>query len=78
MTGEANAPASSSALDSLGEIEMGFTRVQAAAIIAEFDALYAHSNVMGKKKVKTLHIFRASLLAALKEPGTPAHSGGPV
>ena len=54
------------AIESLGEIEMGFTREQATAIIAEFDALYAHSNVMGKKKVKALHVFRASLLAALK------------
>ena len=62
--------------ESLGEIEMGFTRAQARAIISEFDALYAHSNVMGKKKVKVLHFFRASLLAALTEPETPAHIGG--
>lgn len=57
---------------SLGEIEMGFTRAQARAIVAELDALYQHSHVMGKKKMKVLHIFRASLLAALteKEAGT--------
>jgi hypothetical protein len=60
----------------LGAIEMGFTLEQAAAIVAEFDALYAHSNVMGKKRVKVLYLFRASLVAALTAPDEPVKVGG--
>ena len=62
--------------DPLGEIEMGFTREQAAAMVTELDALYAHSNVMGKKKVKQLYIFRASLVSALQKPEEPEKVGG--
>lgn len=60
----------------LGDIEMGFTREQAREIVSEFDALYAHSNVMGKKKVKTLHQFRRSLIVALNQPDEPVNVGG--
>jgi hypothetical protein len=60
----------------LGDIEMGFSREQAAAIIVELDALYAHSNVMGKKKMKQLHIFRASMVSALAQPDEPVKVGG--
>lgn len=63
-------------IEPLGEIEMGFTPEQATSIIAELDALYAHSNVMGKKKMKVLHIFRASLLSALSMPEEPVKVGG--
>lgn len=62
--------------DPLGDIEMGFTREQAREIVAEIDALYAHSNVMGKKKVKTLHLLRRSLIVALNQPEEPGNVGG--
>lgn len=58
--------------NSLGEIEMGFTRTQAASIVREIDGLWAHSNVLGKKQTKVLWILRASLLAALAPEGTAA------
>ena len=60
----------------LGDIEMGFTREQAREIVTELDALYAHSNVLGKKKVKTLHLLRRSLIVALNQPEEPVKVGG--
>lgn len=38
----------------LGEIEIGLSVEQATAIVREFDALWQHSNIHGKKKVKQL------------------------
>ena len=60
----------------IGDIEMGFTREQAREIVAEIDVLYAHSNIMGKKKTKTLHILRRSLIVALRQPEEPVNEGG--
>ena len=64
--------------ESLGEIEIGFTREQATAIVIELDALVAHSNVMGKRSMDLLHLFRACLLAALRNPEEPAKPGGTI
>lgn len=38
----------------LGEIEIGLSVEQATAIVREFDALWQHSNIHGKKKMKQL------------------------
>lgn len=47
--------------DPLGQIQVGFTLGQAAAIVQEFDALWAHSNHLGKRAVHHLRTLRDTL-----------------
>jgi len=56
----------------LGEIEIGLSVEQATAIVREFDALWQHSNIHGKKKVKQLWGLRNQLT---KEVGITDPSG---
>lgn len=49
----------------LADIEVGFSVEQAAAIVAELDALWAHSTRDGKRKVHELRRLRETLMAAL-------------
>jgi hypothetical protein len=51
----------------LGAIQIGLTVAQAAAIVQEFDALWAHSNHLGKRSVNHLRTLRDTL-AATGEP----------
>lgn len=51
----------------LGDIEVGLTVDQAAAIVQEFDALWSHSNFLGKRAVKHLRTLRDTLAAHRKE-----------
>jgi hypothetical protein len=53
----------------LGQIQVGFTTQQAVAIVQEFDALWAHSNHLGKRSVNHLRTLRDTL-AAQQEHGT--------
>lgn len=50
----------------LGEIEVGFSRAQAAAIVSEIDALWRHSNHDGKRRVKELQVLRDTLAAEIE------------
>ena len=45
----------------LGQIQVGFTLEQAAAIVQEFDALWAHSNHLGKRSVHHMRTLRDTL-----------------
>lgn len=54
----------------LADIEVGFTVERAAAIVAELDALWAHSTRDGKKKVHELRRLRETLTAALANEET--------
>ena len=54
----------------LGDIEVGFSLAQAAAIVREIDALWDNSNIHGKRKVKELRTLRATLAATLDERET--------
>jgi hypothetical protein len=56
----------------LGEIEMGFSIEQATAIVKEFDALWQHSNIHGKKKVIQLWGLRKQLAEAVGITGASA------
>lgn len=49
----------------LAEIEVGLSLEQAEHIVRELDALWAHSNHDGKKKVNELRRLRETLTAAL-------------
>lgn len=49
----------------LAEIEVGFSVEQAGQIVAELDALWAHSNHDGKKKVLELRRLHETLTAVL-------------
>lgn len=49
----------------LADIEVGFSVEQAGQIVAELDALWAHSNHDGKKKVHELRRLHETLTAAL-------------
>ena len=49
----------------LADIEVGFSVEQAGKIVAELDALWAHSNHDGKKKVHELRRLHETLTAAL-------------
>ena len=54
----------------LGDIDVGFSLAQAAAIVREIDALWRHSNHEGKRQVKELRTLRATLAATLDERET--------
>lgn len=49
----------------LADIEVGFSVEQAGQIVSELDALWAHSNHDGKKKVHELRRLHETLTAAL-------------
>lgn len=56
----------------LGEIEVGLSIEQATAIVREFDRLWQHSNIHGKKKVKQLGDIRNQLAQAVGIADLPA------
>ncbi len=56
----------------LGEIEIGLSVEQATAIVREFDTLWQHSNVHGKKKVVRLWGLRNQLAEAVGITGASA------
>lgn len=54
----------------LADIEVGFSMEQAAQVVVELDALWAHSTRDGKKKVHELRRLHATLTAALANEET--------
>jgi len=69
MRGEAQESSGADLEAPLGQIQIGLTPAQAAAIVQEFDALWAHSNHLGKRSVHHLRTLRDTL-AAEQERGT--------
>ncbi len=56
----------------LGEIEIGLSIEQATAIVREFDVLWQHGNIHGKKKVKQLWGLRNQLADEVEITDPPA------